>query len=215
MGIDFITDLPTSMRGNDCIVTFVVHFSKWAHWLPCTKTIDTAEFAQLYLEVIIRHYSVPQAIVSDRDACFTSDFWTEVKQKLQMKLLMLSAFHPQRDRPPEITNKQVTWFLLAFATHHQDQWDTLLPLVEYVYNTSTHSSTDQSPFELDPRNTPSFPFDFVVGRCQHDEMWSLDHAAFVERLQASLLDSQDCLRKAQDSQTVQAHKSQQPCTLQV
>ena len=215
VGVDFITDVPTSSRGNDCIVTFVDHFSKRAHWMPCAKTIDAAEFAQLYLEAIIRLHGVPREIVSDRDARFTSDFWTEVNKKLQTKLLMSTAFHPQTDGLSEISNKQVTWYLQAFATHHQDQWDTMLPLAEYAYNTSTHSSTDRSPFELDLGYTPSIPLDFVAGRRQHDEMRSLDGAAFVERLQASLLDAQDRLREAQDSQTAEANKSRRPCTLQV
>jgi len=48
VGVDFITDVPTSLRGNDCIVTFVDHFSNRAHWMHCTKTIDAAEFAQVF-----------------------------------------------------------------------------------------------------------------------------------------------------------------------
>jgi len=42
VGVDSITDVPTSLRGNDCIVTFVDHDSKQAHWMPYTKTIDAA-----------------------------------------------------------------------------------------------------------------------------------------------------------------------------
>jgi hypothetical protein len=83
---------------------------------------------------------------------------------------------------------QVTRYLQAFATHHQVQWDTMLPLAEYAYNTSTHSSTDRIPFALDLGYTPSIPLDFVVGQRQHDEMRSLEGAVFIERFQASLLD---------------------------
>jgi hypothetical protein len=140
MGDDFITDVPTSLRGNNCIVTVVDHFSKWAHCLPCAKTIDTVEFAQLFLEAIIRLHSVPREIVSNTDTRFMSDFWAEVSQRLQTKLLMSTVFHLQTDGLSEIANKQVTWYLQAFATHHQDQWDTMLPLVECAYNTSMHSS---------------------------------------------------------------------------
>jgi hypothetical protein len=46
VGLDVITDVLTSFRGNDCIVIFVDHFSKRIHWMPCTKTIDPTEFAQ-------------------------------------------------------------------------------------------------------------------------------------------------------------------------
>lgn len=205
VGVDFITDVPTALNGNDCIVIFMDHFSKWAHWMPSAKTIDTAEFVQLYMEAIIWLHGVPWKIISDRDACFTSDFWTEVNQKLQVQPLMSTAFHPQTDGLSEILNKQVTQYLQVFATHHQDQWDTTLPLAEFAYNTSTHLSTDWCPFELDLGYTPSIPLDFIAGWHQHDEIQRLDGVVFVERLQASLLDTQDHLRKAQDSQTAEAN----------
>jgi hypothetical protein len=181
--------------------------------MPCTTTIEATGFAQLFLEGIIQLQGVPRKIVSDRDVDFTSDFWTEVIKRLQTKLLMSTAFHPQTDGLSEISNKQVTRYLQAFATHHQEQWDTMLPQAEYAYNTSTHSSTDRSLFELDLGYTPSIPLDFVAS--QRDEMQSLEGTAFVERLQASLLDAQDRLRVAQDTQMVQANKSRWPCTLQV
>jgi hypothetical protein len=128
---------------------------------------------------------------------------------------MSTAFHPQTDRSWEISNQQVTQYLEAFTTHHQDQWDTMLPLAQYAYNTSTQSSTDWSLFELDEGYTPSIPFNYVAGQRQHDEMRSLEGAVYVERLQGSLQDAQDCIRKAQDSQTAEANSSRRPCTLEV
>jgi hypothetical protein len=138
--VDFITDVPMSARGNNCIITFVDHFSQQAHWIPCTKTIDAAGFAQLFLEAILQIHGVPREIVSDRDACFTSDIWTEVSKRLQTKLLMSTAFHPQTDGLSEISNTQVMRYLQAFATHHQARWDDMLPLAEYAYNASIHFS---------------------------------------------------------------------------
>jgi hypothetical protein len=174
--------------------------------MPCTKTIHAVEFAQLFFEAIIQLHGVPREIVSDRDAHFTSDFWAEVSKRLQTKLLMSTALHPQTDGLSEISNKQVTQYLHAFTTQHQGQWDTMLPLAESAYNMSTHSSTDRSPFELDPEYTPSIPLDFVAGQRQHDEMWSQEGAVFVERFQASLEDAQDRLRKAQDSQMAEENQ---------
>jgi hypothetical protein len=125
----------------------------------------------------------------------------------QTKLLMSTVFLPPTDRLSEILNKQITQYLQAFATHHQDQWDTMFPLVEYTYNTSTHSSTDRSPFELDLGYTPSIPLHIISGRREHDNMWRVDGAAFVELLPAPLLDTQDCLCDAQDNQSAEVNQS--------
>jgi len=80
VGAHFITDVPISLRENDRIVTFVDHFCKWAHWIPCTKTIDAVEFAQLFLEAIIWLHGVPRYIGSYRDAHSTLDFWVDVSK---------------------------------------------------------------------------------------------------------------------------------------
>ena len=87
--------------------------------------------------------------------------------------------------------------------------------MEYAHNTSIHSSTHWNPFELDLEYTPSIPLDFIVGQHQYDEIRSLEGTVFVEQLQASLVDAQDCLHEAHDCQMAEAHKSWQPYTLQV
>jgi len=138
VGVDFITAVAISFRGNDCIVTFVDHFSSRVHWIPCTKTIDATVFAQLFLKAVIRLHGVPREIVSDRDTRIKSDFSAEVIERLKTKLLMSTVFHPQTDGLSEILNNQVMRYVHAFTTHHQDQSDTMLPLAEYACNMSAH-----------------------------------------------------------------------------
>jgi len=79
----------------------------------------------------------------------TLDFRPEVHKRLQTKLPKSMAFHLPTDSLSEISNMQVTRYLQAFTTHHQEQWNTLLPLADNAYDMSMHSSTDQSPFKWD------------------------------------------------------------------
>ena len=88
ISIDFITDLPTSENGHDCIVTFVDHMTKRAHWRASKKTIDAPAFTHMFIDDIVRLHGVPQEVVSDRDVHFTADYWREVARILQMKLFM-------------------------------------------------------------------------------------------------------------------------------
>jgi len=215
IGVHCISFVPTSLWGNDSIVTFGDYFSKCAHWKPCTQTIDTTEFIQWFLEAIIQLVGVPQEIVSDRDVHMMLDFWAEVSTRIQTKLLISMPFHPQFELLSEIFNKQVTQYLPAVSTHHQDQSDTMRPLAEYRYHTSTHSSTDCSPFGLNLGYPHSIQFDYMEGQWKNHEMRNLKGAAFIEWLQASLLDAQDRLNKAQDSPKAEASRSRRPCTLEV
>jgi hypothetical protein len=84
---------------------------------------------------------------------------------------MWTAFHPQTDGQSEISNTQVTKYLQAFTTHHLAGWDDMLLLAEYTYNASIHSSSKQSPFELDLEYAPSIELDFVAAEERRCRAW--------------------------------------------
>jgi len=53
VGVEFITDVRTSLRGNNFIVAFVDYISEQAHWMPGTKSINPVEFDQMFLQAIM------------------------------------------------------------------------------------------------------------------------------------------------------------------
>ena len=97
IGNDCITDLPIWGNGHDCIVTFVDHMTKRAHWQACEKTIGAPAFTRICIDNIIHLHGAPQKVESDRDVCFTAHYSREVASILQTKLLMSTAFHPETD----------------------------------------------------------------------------------------------------------------------
>jgi len=162
IGIDFMTDLPMSEDGHNCIVTFVDYMTKRAHCHACRKTINASAFAQIFIDDIIRLHTLPQAVVSDRNVPFTADYWREIARILQKILLFSTAFHPGMDGLSENSNMTFFRYLCGFATHDQANWDDYLPLVEYAYSSSVHSSTKQKTFELDHRYVLPLPLHLIA-----------------------------------------------------
>jgi hypothetical protein len=65
--MDFIVDLPKSNRYNTILV-IVDKLPKYAHFIPCTITINEQGTAKLLHDHIWCHYGLPGQIISDGDA---------------------------------------------------------------------------------------------------------------------------------------------------
>ena len=59
-----------------------------------------------------------------------------------------SSFHPQTDGQFEEANSTVLDLLKCYVSEHKAKWEQYLPLVEYAYNNTVHSSTGKAPFEI-------------------------------------------------------------------
>ena len=152
---DFITDLPLS-NNLDSILVFVDRLTKMTHLVPCRKTTTAPEFAQLFLESVVRLHGLPESIVSDRGSVFTSHFWKSLANSLGINPRFSTAFHPQTDGQTERMNQTVEQYLRIYCNYQQDDWSRLLPLAEFAINNAKQDSTNVSPFYANYGYHPRF-----------------------------------------------------------
>jgi len=98
--MDFIVSLPES-NGYTAILVIVDCFTKMSHFIPTTNNVDAPQTAQLFLDYIYRYHGLPSDIISNCGTIFTSTFWTELMDLLNVKLNLSTPYHPQTDGQTE------------------------------------------------------------------------------------------------------------------
>ncbi|GAU36214.1 hypothetical protein TSUD_363690 [Trifolium subterraneum] len=142
-----LSGLPKTAKGNEVIWVVVDRLTKSAHFIAIKIGTLVPKLAEIYVEQIIRLHSIPSSIVSDRDLKFTSRFWESLQEALGTKLRLSSAYHPQTDGQSERTIQSLEDLLRACVLEQGESWDSCLPLIEFTYNNSFHSSIGMAPFE--------------------------------------------------------------------
>ena len=85
-------------------------------------------------------HGIPISIISDTDPRFTSRFWGKLQEALRTRLNFSSAFHTQTDGQSEKVIQVLEDMLRSCVIDYEGSWDKHIPLVEFVYNNSFHSS---------------------------------------------------------------------------
>ncbi|KAD3641269.1 hypothetical protein E3N88_30493 [Mikania micrantha] len=146
--MDLITKPPKTRKGYDTIWVIVDRLTKSAHFLPIRESYSSEKMAQTYVREVVSRHGVPVTIVSDRDTRFTYHFWRNFQEELGTKLLISTAYHPQTDGQSERTIQTLEDMLRACIIDFGGSWDDYLPLAEFSYNNSYHSSIGMPPYEM-------------------------------------------------------------------
>ncbi|GJZ35567.1 putative reverse transcriptase domain-containing protein [Tanacetum coccineum] len=195
IAMDFMTKLPRTSSRYDTIWVIVDRLTKSAHFLPMSEDYKMERLARLYLNEIVARHGVPISIISDLNSRFTSRFWQSMQEALGTRLDMSTTSHPQTDGQSERTIQTLEDMLRACVLDFGGSWDVHLPLVEFSYNNSYHSSVRCAPFEA------------LSGRkCLSSILWAdvgeghLIGPELVQETTEKILQIKDILKAARDRQ---------------
>ncbi|GJV85511.1 putative reverse transcriptase domain-containing protein [Tanacetum coccineum] len=208
--MDFITKLPRLKNGHDTIWVIVDRLTKSAHFLAIREDYSTERLARIYIDEIVARHGVPVSIISDRDGRFTSRCWQTVQKALGTRLDMSTAYHPQTDGQSERTIQTLEDMLRACVIDFGGSWDVHLPLAEFSYNNSYHSSIRCAPFEA------------LYGRkCRSPVLWaeigesSLIGPELVQETTDKVVLIKEKLKAARDRQKSYADNRRKPLEFEV
>ena len=101
IGMDFLGPLPKS-NNFDYLLVIIDQLTSQVHLLPTTTTIATKGIVWIVLKEVVRLHGIPESIVFDRDAQFTS------------------VFHLQTDGATERANRSIAQILQTEVDNCQE-----------------------------------------------------------------------------------------------
>ncbi|GJQ90931.1 putative reverse transcriptase domain-containing protein [Tanacetum coccineum] len=181
---------------------------------------DSAEYVRDGLDVYkikVEHSEFPQIdqvrahfLPIHRDGRFTSHLWQAFQKALGTRLDMSTAYHPQTDGQSERTIQTLEDMLRACVMDFGGSWDTHLPLIEFSYNNSYHTSIKCAPFEA------------LYGRkCRSPVIWTevgesqLIGPEIVQETTEKIVQIKERLKTARSRQKSYADKRRKPLEFQV
>ncbi|GKC47842.1 putative mitochondrial protein [Tanacetum coccineum] len=162
ISMDFVEGLPPS-KGKSVILVVVDRLSKSAHFISLKHPFSAMDVAQVFLDNVVKLHGFPKTIVSNRDKIFVSRFWQELLVLNGVDQLMSSAYHTQTDGQTEVLNRCLEGYLRAMCFHKPNDWCRWLPLAEYWYNTSFHTTTKFTPYEIVYGQKPPLHLPYLHG----------------------------------------------------
>jgi hypothetical protein len=82
INMDFIVGLPLTSRNHDSIWVMVDRLTQTAHFIAVNSTYSAKDYAEIYLDRVVRLHGIPKTIISDRGPQFISRFFGRVTRKL-------------------------------------------------------------------------------------------------------------------------------------
>nr|KYP47835.1 Transposon Ty3-I Gag-Pol polyprotein [Cajanus cajan] len=200
LSLDFITGLPTS-QGHSTILVVVDRFSKGVHLGVLPSHYSAYKVAMLFVDMVCKLHGFPRSLVSDRDPIFISHFWRELFKLSGTKLRMSTAYHPESNGQTEVFNRVLEQYLRSFVHEKPSQWSKFISLAEWSYNTSVHSGTGLTPYEITYGKPPPTIPHYILGSSNIEAVDSVltTREALYELLQKRLSKAQAAMKHSADS----------------
>lgn len=196
--IDYMGFFNESTKGAKYIVVYVDHFSKFviAKAVPRETAREAAEF--LYRNVMTK-IPGPETLVSDNGKHFIGEVVRVLTQLAGIKRKLTTPYHPQANTAAERVMGVLRAGIAKLSPSSDSrEWDDLLDSVVYSYNTTKHSTTGYSPWEVVFGRPPKTPIsDFLIH--MKEEVFE-SYPEYIKQLVLRLTALSDSVRAAKEAE---------------
>ncbi|CAF3004538.1 unnamed protein product [Rotaria sp. Silwood2] len=149
-----------SAHGNKYVIVLTDNLSKYVIAEP-VPDCTAARAARFFIDRFILVHGAPERLITDQGSHFNNNLLRTITNALNTPHIFSASYHPQTNGQVERFNATFAAQLAKYCNSEKTDWDLYLPSIVYAYNTSVHSTTKFTPYELAFARKPKSPFDLA------------------------------------------------------
>lgn len=190
ISIDTVGPLPRTAKNNRYCITLQDDLTKYVVIIPLeNKEADT--IAKALVQNFILIYGSFLELKSDQGTEFKNEVLKQISKILNFKQTFSTAYHPQSIGALERNHRCLNEYLRNFSNVHHNDWDEWTKFYEFTYNTTAHTDTEYTPFELVFGRKAKLPQD--MQKVTPEPIYNLDE--YYTELKFKLQKSSEIARK--------------------
>jgi hypothetical protein len=188
--MDLLGPLPISgLKRSKYLLVMTDSFTNLMGLAPLPdKTSDNV--AQAVIDNWVCHHGVPEACQTDLGSEFSSKVFNEMCVKLQMPHPTSSRAHAQSNAKVERQNRVIIAYYRKYLETNP-LWESLLPAIQFSYNSSAHIGTGYTPFFKAFMRRPKVPSSLQLEHISYSELNTPQSMALYARVNNQLQQLQE------------------------
>lgn len=147
IALDVVGPLPRTENNCKYILTCQDNLTKYLIAIPIENQ-EANTIAEAFVNKVCLTHGIAQVVLTDQGGNFLSQIFKQVCKLLKIDKINTSAYHPESNGSLERSHKVLVEYLRCFCNEKQTEWEKWIPFATFVYNTTPHSATKYTPFEL-------------------------------------------------------------------
>ncbi len=145
--LDIVGSIDQDLGGFSFILTMQCELSKFVIAVPLTNK-EASTVARAFVENFVLRYGIPKEIATDCGSEFLAEVFKKSCKILHIEKLQFTPYHHESIGSLENSHKNLGAFLRTQVAIHKGNWSSWVNFWCFAYNTTIHSETKFTPFEL-------------------------------------------------------------------
>ena len=113
--------------------------------------------AEIFVLQFICKFGSPNVIVTDQGTEFMSELFANVTKLFKIRKFNTTAYHPQSNGALERSHQGLLDYIKHYTEQYKTTWDNWIDFAMFSYNTTPHTVTQFTPYELVFGRKPNLP----------------------------------------------------------